>query len=161
MIVRWQIVRCPQGFPSYAGYSKKGPSREILGAPTVHARSVGFSCNFSSIVPYLSLEALFMATRGANEFWYKDLVTKDESVIFTMRLTTSLPLFISLAVANAIALDSRATGGFIQNPSGSSSFTMYSGCNAPGEEFVQVITSTISHNSVKPVERLQVALQLQ
>lgn len=29
-------------------------------------------------------------------------------------------------------LDARATGGYVQNPSGSASFTMYSGCGSPG-----------------------------
>ncbi|PFH51938.1 glycoside hydrolase family 45 protein [Amanita thiersii Skay4041] len=35
------------------------------------------------------------------------------------------------AVAHAAALNTRATGGYIQNPSGFASFTMYNGCGAP------------------------------
>ena len=41
-----------------------------------------------------------------------------------------------LAVSTASALPEltqRATGGYVQNPSGSASFTVYSGCGAPGE----------------------------
>ncbi|RDB23946.1 Endoglucanase-5 [Hypsizygus marmoreus] len=43
----------------------------------------------------------------------------------------SLVFFACLAGASAIALDSRATGGYIQNPSGTASFTFYSGCGSP------------------------------
>lgn len=41
-----------------------------------------------------------------------------------------------LAVATAASclttVDKRATGGYVQNPSGSASFTHYSGCGQPG-----------------------------
>ncbi|GLB41749.1 putative mannan endo-1,4-beta-mannosidase activity [Lyophyllum shimeji] len=42
-----------------------------------------------------------------------------------------LILFVCFASASAIALESRATGGYIQNPSGAASFTFYSGCGSP------------------------------
>ncbi|KAF8909319.1 hypothetical protein CPB84DRAFT_1813047 [Gymnopilus junonius] len=37
----------------------------------------------------------------------------------------------SLLVVNALALEERATGGYVQNPSASSSFTMYTGYGSP------------------------------
>jgi hypothetical protein len=36
-----------------------------------------------------------------------------------------------LGTALSVALDTRATGGYVQNPSGSASFTMYTGCGSP------------------------------
>lgn len=46
----------------------------------------------------------------------------------------SLILFaLGATGASAIALESRATGGYLQNPSGQASFTFYSGCGAPGK----------------------------
>lgn len=79
---------------------------------------------------------------------------------YIMQLTASLSLFLSLTVVNAIALDSRATGGYIQNPSGAASFTMYSGCSAPGKGRVQAVYD-ISHSNVQPAGKLQVVLPQQ
>jgi len=49
--------------------------------------------------------------------------------------------FACFASASAIALESRAAGGYIQNLSGAASFTMYTGCSAPGiaiaQEYIQ------------------------
>lgn len=46
---------------------------------------------------------------------------------------TAILCFIAVAsIASAATVDKRATGGYVQNTSGSASFTMYSGCNAPG-----------------------------
>ncbi|OBZ73840.1 hypothetical protein A0H81_06382 [Grifola frondosa] len=46
-----------------------------------------------------------------------------------------LSFFYLVAVATitscSIVADKRATGGYVQNPSGSASFTMYSGCGSP------------------------------
>ncbi|KAF9054448.1 endoglucanase V-like protein [Panaeolus papilionaceus] len=42
-----------------------------------------------------------------------------------------LSLIAGLTCVHALALDTRATGGYVQNPSGSASFTMYTGCGAP------------------------------
>jgi len=42
-----------------------------------------------------------------------------------------LGLFVYVVGVSAAALEGRATGGYIQNSSGSASFTFYSGCNAP------------------------------
>ncbi|KAF5373295.1 hypothetical protein D9615_007488 [Tricholomella constricta] len=42
-----------------------------------------------------------------------------------------LVLFACVAGASATVLKSRATGGYIQNPSGAASFTFYSGCGSP------------------------------
>ncbi|KAH7922326.1 endoglucanase V-like protein [Leucogyrophana mollusca] len=36
-----------------------------------------------------------------------------------------------VALAGAVDLESRATGGYLQNPSGSASFTQYTGCGSP------------------------------
>ncbi|KAG6910209.1 hypothetical protein DXG01_012344 [Tephrocybe rancida] len=40
-------------------------------------------------------------------------------------------LALGATSASAVALESRATGGYVQNPSGSASFTFYSGCSSP------------------------------
>ena len=48
-------------------------------------------------------------------------------------------LVFSLAAAHAMAVNvttKRAAGGYVQNPSGSASFTMFSGCNRPGMVFL-------------------------
>ncbi|PPQ62901.1 hypothetical protein CVT24_006299 [Panaeolus cyanescens] len=42
-----------------------------------------------------------------------------------------LSLLAGLTSVNALTLNTRATGGYIQNSSGSASFTMYTGCGAP------------------------------
>lgn len=39
---------------------------------------------------------------------------------------------VGVASGLSVEIEKRATGGYIQNPSGSASFTMYSGCGAPG-----------------------------
>jgi len=36
-----------------------------------------------------------------------------------------------ISVASALSVDKRATGGYVQNPSGSASFTHYTGCGSP------------------------------
>jgi len=48
-----------------------------------------------------------------------------------MRLTSAAFAFASLTGAHAIALESRQTGGYVQKASGSTSFTMYTGCGQP------------------------------
>jgi len=47
-------------------------------------------------------------------------------------LTISTLVSVFALSAQAASLEKRATGGYVQNPSGSASFTMYSGCSAPG-----------------------------
>ncbi|KAL4245853.1 RlpA-like domain superfamily protein [Abortiporus biennis] len=48
------------------------------------------------------------------------------------RLISSLVYFVTVAtIAGALSVDKRATGGYVQNPSGTASFTHYSGCGAP------------------------------
>ena len=49
-------------------------------------------------------------------------------------LFSTFVLFCSLLVVNALTLEERAAGGYVQKPSGSASFTMYSGCGAPGDD---------------------------
>lgn len=44
---------------------------------------------------------------------------------------SALSLVFALS-AQAASLEKRATGGYVQDPAGSASFTMYSGCSAPG-----------------------------
>ncbi|KAI5124213.1 hypothetical protein M0805_005063 [Coniferiporia weirii] len=50
-----------------------------------------------------------------------------------MKLNTSAFLSLSclLTVVCAVKIDRRATGGYAQNPSGTASFTMYTGCGSP------------------------------
>ncbi|KAJ3517749.1 hypothetical protein NLJ89_g301 [Agrocybe chaxingu] len=43
----------------------------------------------------------------------------------------SLALLAEVLTVNAVALTERATGGYVQNSSGTASFTMYSGCGSP------------------------------
>ncbi|KAI0035344.1 endoglucanase V-like protein [Vararia minispora EC-137] len=49
-------------------------------------------------------------------------------------LPSALVTLVCVVSAHAAALDlgPRATGGYVQNPSGSASFTYYSGCQQPG-----------------------------
>ncbi|KAI0319979.1 endoglucanase V-like protein [Amylostereum chailletii] len=51
-------------------------------------------------------------------------------------MKVALPALLSLhnlaIVASATTLETRATGGYVQNPSGTASFTYYSGCNQAG-----------------------------
>lgn len=39
--------------------------------------------------------------------------------------------------ASALQINRRATGGYLQNPSGTASFTQYTGCEAPGAAIVK------------------------
>ncbi|EIM86862.1 endoglucanase V-like protein [Stereum hirsutum FP-91666 SS1] len=50
-----------------------------------------------------------------------------------MKLTLSVSVVALCVLANAASLDlnNRATGGYVQNPSGSASFTQYTGCGQP------------------------------
>jgi hypothetical protein len=48
-----------------------------------------------------------------------------------MELVTAALILATIAGANAAALESRQTGGYVQRASGTTSFTMYSGCSAP------------------------------
>ncbi|TFK39943.1 endoglucanase V-like protein [Crucibulum laeve] len=48
-----------------------------------------------------------------------------------MFIPSSLVFIAFIAAASSTAIEHRATGGFIQNPSGSASFTMYTGCGSP------------------------------
>lgn len=54
-----------------------------------------------------------------------------------------LSLIAGLTCVHALALDTRATGGYVQNPSGSASFTMYTGCGAPGAHLRFLAPSSI------------------
>ena len=51
-------------------------------------------------------------------------------------MTRILPFLQFVAVATLASClsvtDKRATGGYVQNPSGTASFTQYTGCNQPG-----------------------------
>ena len=48
------------------------------------------------------------------------------------KLSFCLLLAAAVGAVSAMTVDKRATGGYIQNPSGGASFTMYSGCGSPG-----------------------------
>ncbi|KAJ7576926.1 RlpA-like double-psi beta-barrel-protein domain-containing protein-containing protein [Mycena floridula] len=51
---------------------------------------------------------------------------------FTMRgISVSVILGCISAFASGAIIENRATGGYVQTPSGSASFTMYSGCGTP------------------------------
>lgn len=54
-----------------------------------------------------------------------------------MARIASFLFFIAVAsVSSALTVtEKRATGGYVQNPSGQASFTHYSGCNQPGTHF--------------------------
>lgn len=49
-------------------------------------------------------------------------------------LFTTIIVLSGLLAVNAAALEERAIGGYVQRSSGSASFTMYSGCGAPGDD---------------------------
>jgi hypothetical protein len=54
------------------------------------------------------------------------------SKLSVFALVASMLAALSTASALPSELTQRATGGYVQNPSGSASFTMYSGCGSPG-----------------------------
>jgi hypothetical protein len=49
-----------------------------------------------------------------------------------MKLVILSAVLSSIATAAATVVEQRGTGGYIQRPSGSASFTQYSGCSTPG-----------------------------
>jgi hypothetical protein len=53
-----------------------------------------------------------------------------------MKLRILSAVLSSFAIATAIVIEKRAEGGYVQLPSGSASFTVYSGCSAPGIEVI-------------------------
>ena len=64
------------------------------------------------------------------------------------KLSTFLCLFSIASVASALTVgEKRATGGYIQNPSGQASFTMYSGCGSPGKTARIARVSVISEQT--------------
>ncbi|EPQ56593.1 endoglucanase V-like protein [Gloeophyllum trabeum ATCC 11539] len=48
-----------------------------------------------------------------------------------VRISSVLSAAVVSLASGVLALEERATGGYVQNPSGSASFTMYSGCGSP------------------------------
>ena len=51
------------------------------------------------------------------------------------KLSTFLYFLAVASLASALTVsEKRATGGYIQNPSGQASFTMYTGCGSPGSD---------------------------
>jgi hypothetical protein len=48
-------------------------------------------------------------------------------------LFSTFVLLSTLLAVNAVTLEKR-TAGYVQNPSGSASFTVYSGCGSPGDD---------------------------
>jgi hypothetical protein len=51
-----------------------------------------------------------------------------------MKTVTFATLAVAAATVGSMHISERATGGYLQNPSGSASFTMYTGCGSPGED---------------------------
>ena len=49
-------------------------------------------------------------------------------------LFTNFVLLSTFLAVNAVSLEERGASGYVQNPSGSASFTMYSGCGSPGDD---------------------------
>ena len=78
-------------------------------------------------------------------------------------------MFLNIAVSAALLsfahftnggnVSSRATGGYVQNPSGSASFTMYTGCSAPG--MLRGVEDHLITNNLKRVGSVLPVLQLQ
>jgi hypothetical protein len=54
--------------------------------------------------------------------------------MFLAKVSSLLALFA--AGAFAARPEPRASGGYVQNTSGSASFTMYTGCGSPGEQTI-------------------------
>ena len=54
-----------------------------------------------------------------------------------MKSASALTVISLLAAAvrgSVVELDLRATDGYVQNPSGTASFTYYAGCGSPGKQ---------------------------
>ena len=51
-------------------------------------------------------------------------------ILITMKTLLLLPSLLAAVIAHP---NRRATDGYVQNSSGTASFTMYSGCGSPGE----------------------------
>ena len=49
-------------------------------------------------------------------------------------LTAIISLLTTAVHGSVLGLEPRATGGYVQNPSGSASFTSSPGCSSPGEQ---------------------------
>lgn len=62
------------------------------------------------------------------------LLRFQRSVLVVMKFTLSVSFVALCATVNAVSPDlhNRATDGYVQNPSGSASFTQYTGCSQPG-----------------------------
>ena len=59
--------------------------------------------------------------------------------------------FVAVAtLASCLTLDKRATGGYVQNPSGQASFTHYSGCGQPGASYLARLTPLVLPPSLHP-----------
>ena len=54
-------------------------------------------------------------------------------------LTTAIALLVTDVRGDAVELGVRATDGYVQNPSGTASFTYYSGCSSPGKQLRVVL----------------------
>lgn len=60
----------------------------------------------------------------------KSLATKQTDMAKILRFLQFLA--VATAASCLTTVDKRAAGGYVQNPSGSASFTHYSGCGQPG-----------------------------
>lgn len=68
----------------------------------------------------------------------RNLTLRYFSVSVMMKIAISVWLALLSGFATAASIETRATGGYVQNPSGKASFTMYSGCGSPGEVTVEL-----------------------
>ena len=63
-------------------------------------------------------------------------------------MSKSIVLLVALSltsIATAASVSPRATGGYVQNPSGQASFTMYTGCGQPGKSVRFAQKQTTNH----------------
>ncbi len=49
-------------------------------------------------------------------------------------ILTAISLLAAAVRGSVVELEPRATGGYVQNPAGTASFTFYSGCSSPGKQ---------------------------
>ena len=65
-------------------------------------------------------------------------------------ILTAISLLTAAVRGSVVELETRATGGYVQNPSGTASFTFYSGCSSPGKQREAHTTAAHTLSTVSP-----------
>ena len=65
-------------------------------------------------------------------------------------ILAAISLLSGAVHGSVVELETRATGGYVQNPSGTASFTSYSGCGTPGKQRESLSTRAYTLSTVFP-----------